>query len=76
MALTSDIVESWRRPAVVVRRLRRAGKSEPFAFTFLFVPPKILLDGRRIDKRNAGRDGFVDLDAVLFVGRSRRIGDI
>ncbi len=37
MALTSDIVESWRRPGAVVRRLRSAGKSEPFVFTFLFV---------------------------------------
>lgn len=37
MALTSDIVESWRRPRAVIRRLRGAGKSEPFVFTFLFV---------------------------------------
>lgn len=37
MALVSDIVESWRRPRAVVRRLRGAGKSEPFVFTFLFV---------------------------------------
>jgi hypothetical protein len=37
MALTSDIVESWQRPRAVVRRLRRAGKSEPFVFTLLFV---------------------------------------
>lgn len=37
MALTSDIVQSWRHPRSVVRRLRGAGKSEPFVFTFLFV---------------------------------------
>jgi hypothetical protein len=37
MALTSDIVESWRRPRAVVRRLQGAGRSEPFVFTFLFV---------------------------------------
>ena len=37
MALTADILESWRRPRAVVRRLREAGKSEPFVFTFLFV---------------------------------------
>jgi hypothetical protein len=37
MALTSDIVESWRHPRAVVRRLRGAGRSEPFVFTFLLV---------------------------------------
>jgi hypothetical protein len=37
MALTSDIVESWRRPRVVVRRLQARGRSEAFVFTFLFV---------------------------------------
>ncbi len=37
MALTADILESWRRPRAVVRRLRSAGRSEPFVFTFLFV---------------------------------------
>lgn len=37
MALTADIVESWRRPRAVIRRLRGAGRSEPFVFTFLFV---------------------------------------
>lgn len=37
MGLISDIAESWYRPGVVVRRLRGAGKSEPFVFTFLFV---------------------------------------
>ena len=37
MALTSDIVESWHSPRRVVRRLRGAGRSEPFVFTFLFV---------------------------------------
>jgi len=37
MALTSDIVESWHSPRRVVRRLRSAGRSEPFVFTFLFV---------------------------------------
>ena len=37
MALTSDIVESWHSPRRVVRRLRGAGRSEPFVFTFLFI---------------------------------------
>jgi len=37
MALTSDIMESWHSPRRVVRRLRGAGRSEPFVFTFLFV---------------------------------------
>lgn len=37
MALTSDIVESWRRPRVVIRRLQARGRSEAFVFTFLFV---------------------------------------
>ncbi|MGV8986336.1 MAG: YIP1 family protein [Cypionkella sp.] len=37
MALTSDIVESWRRPRAVIRRLQTRGRSEAFVFTFLFV---------------------------------------
>lgn len=37
MALTADIMESWRRPRVVVRRLQARGRSEAFVFTFLFV---------------------------------------
>lgn len=37
MALTADILASWRRPRAVVRRLRGAGRSEPFAFSFLLV---------------------------------------
>ena len=35
MAFASDIVESWRRPATVVRRHLNRGQSEPFAFTLL-----------------------------------------
>lgn len=34
MSVTADIVESWRRPRVVVRRLL-AQNSEPFAFSLL-----------------------------------------
>ena len=37
MAVTSDIVESWRRPRVVLRRHLARGKSEAFAFSLLFV---------------------------------------
>lgn len=37
MAVTSDIVESWRRPRVVVRRHLARGRSEPFAFSLLVV---------------------------------------
>ena len=37
MALTSDIVESWHSPRRVVRRLRGAGRSEPFVFSFLLI---------------------------------------
>lgn len=37
MALTSDIVESWRHPRAVIRRLRSRGRSEAFVFTFLLV---------------------------------------
>lgn len=37
MAVTADIVESWRRPRVVVRRHLRRGRSEPFAFSMLVV---------------------------------------
>jgi hypothetical protein len=36
MALTADIVESWRAPRRVVRRHLNRGRSEPFAFTLLF----------------------------------------
>lgn len=35
MSVTLDIVESWRRPRVVLRRLLGQGKSEPFAFSLL-----------------------------------------
>lgn len=37
MSVTTDIVESWRRPRKVVRRHLARGKSEPFAFSLLFV---------------------------------------
>ncbi|MDR7125220.1 YIP1 family protein [Pseudotabrizicola sp. 4114] len=35
MSITADIVESWRRPRVVVRRHLARGRSEPFAFSLL-----------------------------------------
>ena len=35
MSVTVDIVESWRRPRVVVRRLLAQPRSEPFAFSLL-----------------------------------------
>lgn len=35
MSITTDIVESWRRPRVVVRRHLTRGQSEPFAFSLL-----------------------------------------
>jgi len=35
VAFLTDIIESWRRPARVVRRLLDRGQSEPFAFTLL-----------------------------------------
>lgn len=35
MAVTADIVESWRRPRAVVRRHMERGRSEPFAFSLL-----------------------------------------
>jgi hypothetical protein len=35
MPVTTDIVESWRRPRVVMRRLLARGPSEPFALSFL-----------------------------------------
>lgn len=37
MAVTSDIVESWPRPRVVLRRHLNRGVSEAFAFSLLFV---------------------------------------
>ncbi|WP_151719609.1 YIP1 family protein [Gemmobacter serpentinus] len=37
MSVTSDIIESWRRPRNVVRRHLARGKSEAFAFSLLFV---------------------------------------
>ncbi|MDO8885150.1 MAG: YIP1 family protein [Pseudotabrizicola sp.] len=37
MSITTDIVESWRRPRVVVRRHLARGRSEPFAFSLLVV---------------------------------------
>lgn len=35
MAFVSDLLESWRRPRVVLRRHLARGRSEPFAFTLL-----------------------------------------
>ncbi|MFN3846984.1 MAG: YIP1 family protein [Paracoccaceae bacterium] len=35
MSITTDIVESWRRPRVVVRRHLARGTSEAFAFSLL-----------------------------------------
>ena len=37
MSVTSDIVESWRRPRVVVRRLLERGGTEAFVLTFLLI---------------------------------------
>ena len=37
MAVTSDIVESWKRPRAVFRRHLARGRSEAFAFSLLFV---------------------------------------
>jgi hypothetical protein len=37
MSVTADIVESWRRPRVVMRRHLARGVSEPFAFSLLVV---------------------------------------
>lgn len=63
MALTSDIVESWRRPRVVVRRLRRAGTSEPFVFTFLFV---FLLLALVASAPNIARQAALNPEVVLI----------
>lgn len=35
MSVTADILESWRRPRVVVRRLLGQPRAEPFAFSLL-----------------------------------------
>jgi hypothetical protein len=35
MSVTRDIIESWRRPRVVVRRHLARGASEPWVFSFL-----------------------------------------
>lgn len=37
MSVVFDIVDSWRGPSKVLRRHLARGKSEPFAFTLLFV---------------------------------------
>jgi hypothetical protein len=37
MAVTTDIIQSWRRPRVVLRRHLQRGVSEAFAFSLLFV---------------------------------------
>ncbi len=37
MSVTTDIVESWRRPQTVVRRLLARGGSEAFVLTFLMI---------------------------------------
>ena len=37
MAVTSDILASWRSPRAAIRRHLARGRSEPFAFSLLFV---------------------------------------
>jgi hypothetical protein len=37
MAVTTDIVASWRNPRAAIRRHLARGRSEPFAFTLLLV---------------------------------------
>ncbi|MBN2630867.1 MAG: YIP1 family protein [Rhodobacteraceae bacterium] len=37
MSVTQDMLESWRRPRVVVQRHLSRGQSEPFAFSLLVV---------------------------------------
>ena len=37
MAVTTDILESWRHPRLVLRRHLARARSEAFVFTFLFV---------------------------------------
>ena len=37
MAVTTDILSSWRSPRAAIRRHLARGRSEPFAFSLLFV---------------------------------------
>jgi hypothetical protein len=62
MAFTSDIVESWRRPRVVVRRLLGRGRSETFALSFLLV---FLLLAFAAAAPNLARQAILDPSVTL-----------
>ena len=63
MALTTDIVESWRRPRVVVRRLLGRGRSETFILSLLLV---FLLLAFAAAAPNLARQAFLDPSVPLM----------
>ena len=63
MPVTADIVETWRRPRVVVRRLLARGRSEPFAFSLLLT---FLLLALVALVPNLARQAYSDVSAPLM----------
>ncbi len=63
MAVTSDIVESWRSPRVVVRRLMDRGGSESFLLSFLLT---FLLLALVASAPNQARLALADPDMCLM----------
>lgn len=57
MSVTTDIVESWRSPRIVVRRLLKRGASETFVLTFLFI---FLLLAFAASAPNLARQAYLD----------------
>lgn len=62
MAVTSDILESWRRPRAVVRRLLDRGPSEPFALSLLLAFLTVALVA---SLPNLARESYLDGNAPL-----------
>lgn len=60
MAVTTDIVESWRSPRATFRRHLARGVSEPFAFTLLLVFLLLAFIGQW---PQASREAFLAQDA-------------
>jgi hypothetical protein len=62
MSVTTDIVESWRRPRTVVRRLLDRGGSESFLLTFLLI---FLLLAFAAAAPNLAREAFLQPEVPL-----------
>lgn len=70
MAVTTDILASWRNPRAGVRQHLGRGVSEPFAFTLLFVFLLLVIVGQW---PQATRDAFEAKDMSVFPRMMARV---